>query len=237
MDEWLEREAQERSQHPERRDVADRRLPARPVEEPLNLEDASYEELKAQLSGNNYVRGRKLAFLAFFREIGIISRAAHAAGCAPDSHSKWKREDAAFARAFDMAERLALGDLEVEARRRAVYGTPEPVIHKGEQAWVIDPITKAYKLDELGNPIPLVIYRKSDRLLEQQLAAKIPEVYGKKPTEINVSTSVAQTVDSIDYSKMTQAQRDAMRLLLTSPEPVDVEVLSVETPEEEDGGF
>lgn len=84
---------------------------------------------------------------------------------------------AEFHEAWDAALEIGNDYLEQEAQRRAVDGYEEPVVHKGIQAFVRDPVTGELELDAHGRPIPLTIRRYSDRLLEVLLKARRPEKF------------------------------------------------------------
>ena len=128
-----------------------------------------------------------------------VSETARRVGCTPWLMYYWKRrsEDgfpgytidmggldddgnplvADFHEAWDAALEIGNDYLEQEAQRRAVEGYEEPVVHKGIQAFVRDPVTGELELDAHGRPIPLTIRRYSDRLLEVLLKARRPEKF------------------------------------------------------------
>lgn len=128
-----------------------------------------------------------------------VSETARRVGCTPWLMYYWKRrsEDgfpgytidmggldddgnplvADFHEAWDAALEIGNDYLEQEAQRRAVEGYEEPVVHKGIQAFVRDPVTGELELDQHGRPIPLTIRRYSDRLLEVLLKARRPEKF------------------------------------------------------------
>jgi hypothetical protein len=75
---------------------------------------------------------KQAAFLAAYAELGIITAACKIAGCSPASVPPWKWEPE-FSVSFAAAHEQAIDKLEMEARRRAVEGTDEPVFYKGEK--------------------------------------------------------------------------------------------------------
>ncbi len=97
---------------------------------------------------------------------GIIQPACDAAGISRSTMYRWKEEYGDFARACDDALQAAVDAAELELRTRAVGGVEEPVLYKGEPVWRRDPVTGAVFLDEDFNPVPFVVHRRSDRLLE-----------------------------------------------------------------------
>jgi hypothetical protein len=72
-------------------------------------------------------------FLAAYRECGIISLAAKAAGCERRSHSMWMARDPDYPALFAEAKEEACESLEKEARRRAVEGVDRPVYQGGRK--------------------------------------------------------------------------------------------------------
>ncbi len=80
---------------------------------------------------------KKKAFLTAFSECGNISQAAELAGIDRKNHYNWLKDDPDYPDQFYDADQKACDKLEQEARRRAIYGTSEPVFHKGEQCGVV----------------------------------------------------------------------------------------------------
>lgn len=98
---------------------------------------------------------------------------------------KAREEDDAFAEAFKDAEEQGTDLLEKEGRHRAMVGTDDPVIHRGELCWVwIDaqgnllPPTKKGRPKGAKRRIPLTIKKKSDGILMMMLRGRRPQVYG-----------------------------------------------------------
>ena len=77
------------------------------------------------------VEARKRAFLAAFRQTGIVGHAAKVVGVHRDQPRRWRKEDPEFAREYRHALNDAADLLEAEAIRRARAGTDKPVFYKG----------------------------------------------------------------------------------------------------------
>lgn len=103
----------------------------------------------------------KGAFLAAFRECGIVKAACEQAGVSRSSVYRWQELDDAFAAAYREAEIEATETMEAEAYRRAMKGTSKPVFHQGVQCGVIQDY--------------------SDVLLIFMLKARAPEKYRENP--------------------------------------------------------
>lgn len=137
--------------------------------------------------------------IAEMADCANVSETARRVGCTPWLMYYWKRrsEDgfpgytidmggldddgnplvAEFHEAWDAALEIGNDYLEQEAQRRAVDGYIEPIVHKGIQAFVRDPVTGVLELGPDGKPIPLTVRRYSDRLLEILLKARRPDKF------------------------------------------------------------
>lgn len=121
---------------------------------------------------------RKEVFLSELRRHGIVSAAARAASphakgtCAPSFYIL-RKNDPAFAAAWDDAIEQATGSVELEIHRRAVEGYDEPVYQKGE---LVGTVTKY-----------------SDRLLELRAKALLPQKYiERRAVELSANLNVTQ---------------------------------------------
>lgn len=138
---------------------------------------------------------RAVAFLAALAESGQVKKAAEAVGVSAPFLYKWRDEDPSFAEAWDRAIQVAVAGMEDEARRRAVDGYDELVIHQGRVSYEMEPVKDDEgrvvldeqgnmmmrpRLDEHGNPVPLTIKRYSDQLLTFLLRAHAPEKYRER---------------------------------------------------------
>jgi hypothetical protein len=140
---------------------------------------------------------RKRAFLAAFRLSGNVSEAAAAAKVHRSTHYEWL-VDTAYAAEFEQAQGEAADMLVAEARRRAVNGVEEPVIHQGQLmgAWVNDKGETVSSETPGARLIPLTVTKKSDTLLIFLIKGALPEVYRDNvKLEQTVSGGVAIKVD------------------------------------------
>lgn len=110
---------------------------------------------------------QKRAFLAAYAELGTVTHAAQAAGVNRRIVYEWT-DDPAFADAYEDAKTAFADLLEREARRRAVDGVEEYVLHHGR--FLVDPETGKY----------LKRRTYSDRLMELMLKAKRPDEYKER---------------------------------------------------------
>ena len=128
------------------------------------------------------------AYLIALRARGNVGKAAQIAGMARSSISNW-RKDPDFGEEFCAREKEAMEDwkdsLLEEAVTRARDGWHEPVIHKGEQMYVRNPLTGDLVLSDDLEPIPLTMIRKSDALLAKMLEAYIDD-FKKTGTKIGI---------------------------------------------------
>jgi hypothetical protein len=108
--------------------------------------------------GPRRCRARQAAFLAAFRVMPLISKAAEAARIGRRRHYHWLAEDQEYRRVFEETEEMAYGQIHDEAVSRAVEGWLEPVFYQGRQCGVVR--------------------RYSDSLLMLLLTLKMPEKYG-----------------------------------------------------------
>src|SRR5690242_2167090 len=76
---------------------------------------------------------KKELFLSEYSKLGVILKAAPAAGIDRKTHYNWLKSDAEYAELFERAKEDYLEKLEAEADRRAVEGTLRPVFHQGEE--------------------------------------------------------------------------------------------------------
>ncbi len=113
----------------------------------------------------NKTEQMKKRFLDEFSEVGIISRAAEAAGVGRTTVYDWQEHDDQFAYAFRQAEIRSTEVLESEARRRAVDG-----VEKHRRVY-----------DNRGNLIDEYVETTySDTLLIFLLKARSPEKYRER---------------------------------------------------------
>ena len=128
---------------------------------------------------------RKEAFLANYREHGVIGPASKVAGVTRSTVLNWRKSDPEFDAACEDAFQCAVDIAEQELRRRGVEGSEEIVLYKGEVVWRKDARTGELLLDDDFNPMPMVIQKDHDRLLEVYTRSHRP-VY-KERTEVAVT--------------------------------------------------
>lgn len=77
---------------------------------------------------------RQKTLLAYYlRNVGQITLACEQAGVDYSLHLWWKKNDPAYAEAFDNAEQMTLDAVNAEIVRRGITGFEEPVFYKGER--------------------------------------------------------------------------------------------------------
>lgn len=104
------------------------------------------------------------AFLETLRRTANVSDAARAAGIDRKTAYNWRRDDTLFCDQWKQALEEAADVLEAEARRRAIEGYDEPLIHGGRLI-----------CDAEGRPV--IRKRYSDGLLRMLLRAHRPAQY------------------------------------------------------------
>ena len=142
-------------------------------------------------TGNRrWVRGEWCrVFLEVLSEVGIVSEAAKLTGIARTTVSRHCRRDPEFARQFHKAMALGIDAIELEVRRRALYGTEEPLMYQGKQVGTI--------------------VRQSDQLLMFLLEAYRPRTYGRRVVaqERTKSTKNARPDRSAMYAEIQRRIR------------------------------
>jgi hypothetical protein len=135
------------------------------------------------VAGKSYNTGRlKKAFLAAFADTGNITASAKLAGIARATHYDWMGSDEKYAKAFAAATEEAADLLELEARRRAVDGVDEPVIHQGQLmgTWVNDKGERVTETTPGAKHIPLTIKKYSDTMLIFLIKGARPQKYRER---------------------------------------------------------
>ncbi len=130
--------------------------------------------------GEETLTGPQRAFLAAYREMGVIKRACKVAGVGRRTHYAWMDANPQYREAFEAAKEDAADILEAEVYRRAVEGVEKPV------GW--------YK----GKPGGYV-REYSDVLLMFQLKALRPEKYRER-------YEVRGTFANIDLNRLSDEQ-------------------------------
>lgn len=102
---------------------------------------------------------RKRVFLKSLAEMGVVSRAAAAAGWTASTAYSFRKSDPEFKDMWDNALSFATDSLEYEARRRGMHGVEKPVYQQGKLVGYIreysDPLLvlllKAHRKDLFGD--------------------------------------------------------------------------------------
>lgn len=118
-------------------------------------------------------------FLEALTKYGVIQYACDAIGVHRSTVYRHRSEDAGFATAWDDACEVAWDRLEQEAFRRAVEGTPEPLVSGGRVV-----------RDDDGQIVYVVKF--SDSLMQTMLKAKRPATYRER-TDVHHSGGVTIT--------------------------------------------
>ncbi len=124
---------------------------------------------------------RQRAFLQAYAICGCISTAARAAKIDRRRHYEWMG-DWEYAEAFEQAHLEACEALEAEARRRAVEGWQEPVVHQGQ--FTYEPKINrdgTVRMNRRGETVcsdtPLTVRKFSDTLLIFLMKGAMPDKY------------------------------------------------------------
>ena len=129
-------------------------------------------------------RERQQRFLKALAETGIVRTAAEIAGTSRTRVYELRKQDTAFASAWEEAEEQAADALEAEAWRRAVLGVQEPLVSSGKVV-----------RDDDGQPI--AIRRYSDTLMIALLKARRPERFKDRAVvEHDITDSLADRLEA-----------------------------------------
>jgi hypothetical protein len=156
-----------------------------------------------------FTKDRREAFLAALAETGIVSAAASIAGTSRTRVYELRKQDTAFAGAWEAAEEQAADALEAEAWRRAVVGVPEPLVSSGKVV-----------RDDDGQP--LAIRRYSDTLMIALLKPRRPERFKDRAVvEHDIADGLADRLEAARQRALAQVQGTVTRLPVTAPRLVD----------------
>lgn len=138
----------------------------------------------------------KEIFLNFYREFGMMYKAAEAAGVCGPTVYKHLKDDAEFAAEFEEAKGVFRDKIEQEITRRAMEGVEEYVTTgKGlvyvesttefEEVVLTNPKTGEQSIERRPKMVPLKQRRFSDPLLMFHAKRHIPEYREKQQLDIN----------------------------------------------------
>jgi hypothetical protein len=181
-------------------------------------------------------------FLAALRTTGVVAKAARAAKVSYSTPYALREKDGDFRAAWDDALEESYDTLEAELLDRAVNGVAEPLVHQGMFTFECErdeqgrPVIEQYdsglldkdgkpvmgsrhklKLDELGNPIPCVVRKKSDALLMFALKGRRKRVYAERtevtgadgaPVAIDATARAARVAQLLALAQQRKAQSE-----------------------------
>lgn len=164
------------------------------------------------------------AFLAALRVHGVISWAAKEAGIDRSAVTRRRQTDAEFAAAVEATLEDSTDDLEAEARKRAVAGVEEPVVHQGRLVYRHKRTVDAdgvehYEvvLDDMGQPVPLTIRKPSDYLmglllkgLRKKFSTERTEITGAEggPVAIDETKRAARAAALLEIARQRKQAED-----------------------------
>lgn len=167
-------------------------------------------------------------FLDRLRATGIAARAAREVGAPYSNVMALRRRDADFAAAFDEALEESYDTLEGEARRRALEGVEEPIVHQGTltPVWELDEACRPV-LDDEGRPVQarhpdgspkwLTVRKHSDALL-QFLLKGYRKKFGTERTELTGADGGPVAMDDT-----ARAARVAQLIALAQQRATDID--------------
>ncbi len=114
---------------------------------------------------------RKASVIEAITETGILTPALEIANVPKNTYFNWINGDPDFRQAAMEAFETACDTLEKVMRDRAIHGSKEVVISKGNVVYHTNPSTGEMLLDDNGNPMPVMKHVHHDKLLETMLRA------------------------------------------------------------------
>lgn len=140
---------------------------------------------KVQKRGDDGLTEKQRRLLSHFVHVtGSIRLSAQSQHLHPGRHQQWLSTCPAYKAAYRRAKREAMEILEVEARRRAVLGTNEPVIFQGRLCGVWKKDGETVTEDTEGAVlVPLTVKKYSDPLLMFLMKGCLPGKYRDKAIE------------------------------------------------------
>lgn len=180
------------------------------------------------------MEARRRAFLNALAIAGVVTSACEATGINRKTAYHWRDVDPAFAEEWDEALATATDRLEAEAHRRAVLGNEEPVFHRGQLVLKRDPDTGEVLKDSNGDPIPMTVSKRSDRLLEIMLAAKKPHEYGRKVVDMHSRVERTDAPRPPIFAHIDTLPIEARRRVFDMLEKIEAELISAPPKTEDD---
>jgi len=157
----------------------------------------------AATESDSLTRAKQAAFLAAYEQVGNVTHAARLANVHRATHYGWLEEDPKYPKLFEDAQAVACDNVRQHVRQIALEGWYEPVVYQGKIQFVEELDAKGkVKRGKDGKPIahPVVIRRRSDRILELLAKAVCPEFRDRhelttpdgKPLQLTIVTGVPQ---------------------------------------------
>ena len=137
------------------------------------------------------------------RETGTVSRACQCLNVSRKTAYQHRKDDPAFAEAWDEVLEEAVDDMEREAFRRAVRGLPQKKFTK-DGAPIMDPSTGEQYIEH--------VY--SDSLLIQLLKARRPEQFNRPTSQTDVKVGVQVNIHTTSQLRERVASSPAGAKLL-----------------------
>ena len=157
------------------------------------------------MKARKFTKDRREAFLRALADTGIVTVAAGVAGVTRARAYQVRKEDRAFAAAWDEAEEKAADALEGEAWHRAVVGVPEPLVSAGKVV-----------RDDDGQPI--TIRRYSDALHTLLLKARRPDRFKERSEVVHdISNRLAERLEAARLRMLDRLR--APTIVDATPEP------------------
>jgi hypothetical protein len=145
--------------------------------EPESTDPESLDAIIQSLSN------KQSAFLKAYLNCSSISSAAEAVGCRRTCHYVWIKESPGYAKAFEIAQPIAVQNLEDEAIKRATLGWDEPVFYQGVQCGTVKKFSDSLLALLLKGHKPMKYRDRTDTTISNPdgspLAIQISYVGGK----------------------------------------------------------
>lgn len=140
-------------------------------------------------------------FLESLKSDPNVSLACDMAGISRTVAYIWKKEDEAFADAWEAALERTRDVARSSIYQRGILGWDEPVVSMGQAVYEYEPVLDEHgeqKFDAKGKPLmkrgkPLTIHKWSDSLASLYAKANLPE-YKEKP-QVNINAQLADLAE------------------------------------------
>lgn len=164
-------------------------------------------------------------FLETLARTGSIIRSRVAASISARTYQRERQRNPQFQRDVDDAILAAADVLEQEARRRAVDGVDEPIVHQGQISgdWIDPETNMPCHPDTPGAQFrPLTVKRYSDTLLIFLLKGAMPHRYREKAIDFNQTNNLSHNGNAYagdhNENNVRVDTRAMMNILLAKPD-------------------